>query len=283
MNITFSKMHGLGNDFVVIDGVNQCIDLDEAQRRLIADRHLGVGCNQILLLEQSNDPQHDFVYRIFNADGGEVEQCGNGARCVMRFALDNNLTNKESISLATSTGNLTCKSLANGDVCVDMGAPNFSDASLPFDVSQTNDISDDFAKYQITFNDSNIEFATVSMGNPHAVVEVSDSQSAAVAEQGAYIGAHPAFPNGVNVGFMQRVNGSHIKLRVFERGAGETLACGTGACAAVAVGIRNNVLANKVTVDLRGGQLQIEWSGHDSDSLFMSGPAETVFNGKMTL
>lgn len=283
MDITFSKMHGLGNDFVVINGVNQAIDLDEAQRRLISDRHLGVGCDQILLLEQSNDPQHDFVYRIFNADGGEVEQCGNGARCVMRFALDNGLTNKNSISLVTSTGQLICKTLANGNICVDMGAPNFSDESLPFDASLTEHIDDHFAQHQVTLNDVTIPFSTVSMGNPHAVIHIDDSNTAAVAEHGAFVGAHSAFPKGVNVGFMQVINPSHIKLRVFERGAGETLACGTGACAAVALGVRQKLLKENVAVDLRGGQLQIEWSGHDGDSLFMSGPAETVFNGKMTL
>ncbi|NOX28213.1 MAG: diaminopimelate epimerase [Gammaproteobacteria bacterium] len=283
MNITFSKMHGLGNDFVVIDGVNQAIDLDKAQRRLIADRHLGIGCDQILLLERSTDGEHDFIYRIFNADGGEVEQCGNGARCVMRFALDNDLTNKDSISLVTATGNLICKTLANGHICVDMGAPNFSDKSLPFDASLTENISDNFANHQIALNETNIPFSTVSMGNPHAVIHVDDTDTAAVAEHGALIGTHSAFANGVNVGFMQVINPSHIKLRVFERGAGETLACGTGACAATALGIRNKLLQNSVAVDLRGGQLQIEWSGHDSDSLFMSGPAKTVFSGKIML
>jgi len=283
MEIVFSKMHGLGNDFVVIDGVNQTITLDEAQRRHIADRHLGVGCDQILLLESCADGKHDFVYRIFNADGGEVEQCGNGARCVTRFAHDSAMTDKNALALKTSTGSLSCELLANGNVRIDMGQPQFAAATLPFNPSLAETIDNEFASYQLTVNDINIAFSIASMGNPHAVTRVTNINNAAVIEQGMLLGAHAAFNKGVNVGFMQIMSKNHIKLRVFERGAGETLACGSGACAAVAVGRQRGLLEDKATVDLTGGQLQIEWSGNRNDSLYMSGPAETVFNGKITL
>ena len=283
MDIDFSKMHGLGNDFVVIDGVNQAVDLDEAQRRLIADRHLGIGCDQILLLQASTDDQHDFVYRIFNADGGEVEQCGNGARCITRFAIDHSLSNKSLIHFKTSTGSINCEALANGNVRVDMGAPKFSAQSLPFIPSLATESNSDTTDYQISVSDISIEFSIASMGNPHAAIPVENIQTAPVIEHGAFLGAHSAFPEGVNVGFMQIIDNNHIKLRVFERGAGETLACGTGACAAVAVGRRHGVLEESVRVDLPGGTLQIEWSGQDDAPLFMSGPAESVFNGKISL
>jgi len=283
MEIVFSKMHGLGNDFVVIDGVNQAISLDELQRRFIADRHLGVGCDQILLLESSADNTHDFVYRIFNADGSEVEQCGNGARCVARFAHDNALTNNPKLSLKTSTGSLVCELLSKGDIRVNMGPPKFTTESLPFDPLLAKTIDGDFAKHQISVSDISIDFSTVSMGNPHAVIRVASTDVAPVIEHGALLDAHAAFPNGVNVGFMQILTPTHIKLRVFERGAGETLACGTGACAAVALGRHNGLLESSVNVDLSGGQLRIEWSGNDHDSLFMSGPTETVFSGKIVL
>lgn len=284
MDIVFSKMHGLGNDFVVIDGVNQTIDLDEAQRRLIADRHLGIGCDQILLLESSDDTHYDFVYRIFNADGSEVEQCGNGARCITRFAIDNNLTTNKKLRFKTSKGSLSSELLPDGKVCVDMGIPLFDADALPFDITHADSVDgDNFADYQISVSDIKVMFSVASMGNPHAVTRVSNIDTAAVAEQGTLLGTHAAFPNGVNVGFMQVVGSGHIKLRVFERGAGETLACGTGACAAVALGRRHGLLAEKVTVELPGGRLDITWSGENSDSLFMTGPVTTVFNGKMTL
>ncbi|MBL4851790.1 MAG: diaminopimelate epimerase [Gammaproteobacteria bacterium] len=283
MEITFSKMHGLGNDFVVIDGVSQTIVLDEVQRRLIADRHLGIGCDQILLLESCTDDTHDFVYRIFNADGSEAQQCGNGARCVTSFAHDRGLTNKNTLKLKTSTGSLISKLSANGEVRVDMGKPLFTAESLPFDSSFAEHINDNFYRHQITVSDTTIHFSIVSMGNPHAVIHVDNTDKAPVSEHGTLLGAHAAFPNGVNVGFMQIIAPDHIKLRVFERGAGETLACGTGACAAVATARRCDLVEDKVAVSLPGGKLQIEWSGNEGDPLFMSGPAKTVFNGKITL
>ncbi len=283
MEIIFSKMHGLGNDFVVIDGVTHTVLLNEAQRRLIADRHLGVGCDQILLLENNVDDSHDFVYRIFNADGGEAEQCGNGARCVTRFAHDKGLTSKNPLILKTSTGSLVCETMANNDIRVNMGQPRFAATSLPFDQSLAEEIDDEFSHYQITVSDIPVDFSIVSIGNPHAVIHVNDIDSALVVEHGKLLGSHAAFANGVNVGFMQIVAPDHIKLRVFERGAGETLACGSGACAAMAVARRSGLLESRVMVDLAGGQLLIEWSGSDSQPLFMSGPAETVFNGKMSL
>ncbi len=283
MEIIFSKMHGLGNDFVVIDGVSQTIVLNEAQRRLIADRHLGIGCDQILLLENCTDNTHDFVYRIFNADGSEAEQCGNGARCITRFAHDNTLTNKNTLTLKTSTDSLACTLMDNGNVRINMGQPRFSAEALSFEESFAENIDDNFFSHQITVSDITIDFSIVSMGNPHAVIRVDNIDNAPVSEHGTLLGAHAAFPNGVNVGFMQIITPDHIKLRVFERGAGETLACGTGACAAVATARRCGLVEDNVVVSLPGGQLQIEWSGNEADPLFMSGPAKTVFNGKIAL
>ncbi len=284
MEIHFHKMQGLGNDFVVTDSVNQAIDLNEAQRRLIADRHRGIGCDQILLIEPSDDENHDFIYRIYNADGGEVEQCGNGARCITRYVIEKGLTTNTSLRFKTSTGSLFCEVLANGDIRVDMGVPRFSAASLPFDPQQaTANLDQSDISYQINDGKQSIDFAIASMGNPHAVIQTGNVANAPVHQQGALLGQHAAFPKGVNVGFMQLMAGDHIKLRVFERGAGETQACGTGACAAVAVGRRLGLLNDSVNVELPGGTLHIAWSGSDEASLTMSGPAEFVFNGKINL
>lgn len=283
MSLGFSKMHGLGNDFVVIDGVRQRIALDEAQRRLIADRHRGVGCDQILLLEPSDDDRHDFIYRIFNADGGEVGQCGNGARCVSRFAYDKGLTTKTGLRLKTRNGSLRTELLADGSVRVDMGIPDFRPQALPFNAALAEPSrGEPLADYRLSAANETLAFAIASMGNPHAVILVADVDQAAVARQGAELGAHPAFPEGVNVGFMAIVSPTQIKLRVFERGSGETLACGSGACAAVATGRRHGLLDANVAVDLRGGRLLIEWPG-EGQALWMSGPATQVFDGKMAL
>lgn len=276
MRIKFSKMHGLGNDFVVLDGVRQSLALTSAQLRFLGDRHFGVGCDQILLVEKSDRPDVDFRYRIFNADGGEVEQCGNGARCFVRFVHEQGLTDKREIRVETMKGVIAPRLEHDGSVTVDMGAPAFSPAKIPFvsdspDLVQTLDV--DGAMVAIT---------AVSMGNPHAVQLVDDVDRAPVAVQGPQIESHPRFPQRVNAGFMQVVDRHSIRLRVFERGAGETLACGTGACAAVVAGIARGLLDSPVHVTTRGGELTIAWGGLGQHVL-MTGPAVTVFHGEIEL
>ncbi|GHT90958.1 diaminopimelate epimerase [Betaproteobacteria bacterium] len=276
MKLKFSKMHGLGNDFVVIDGVRQKVGLTPEQVRFLADRHFGVGCDQLLLVEASEQPDVDFRYRIFNADGGEVEQCGNGARCFARFVHEVGLAYKREIRVATQKGIITPRLENDGQVTVDMGAPRFSPAEIPF-VSDVEQIT-----YPLEVADSSLEISVVSMGNPHAVQVVADVDAAPVAEQGPLIRAHPRFPERVNAGFMQVLDRGHIRLRVFERGAGETLACGTGACAAVVAGIRRGLLDSPVAVATRGGALTIAWDGAGHPVL-MTGPAVTVFTGEIEL
>ncbi|MDR0578889.1 MAG: diaminopimelate epimerase [Candidatus Accumulibacter sp.] len=274
MKIRFSKMHGLGNDFVVIDGVRQSVALTPAQIRFIADRHLGVGCDQLLLVERATRPDADFRYRIFNADGGEVEQCGNGARCFVRFAHEQGLTGKREIRVETLAGVIGPRLEADGQVTVDMGAPVLEPARIPFtspsaEIVQSLEVGGRCA--QIT---------AVSMGNPHAVQVVPDVDAAPVAEEGPLIEAHPRFPRRVNAGFMQVVGRQRIRLRVFERGAGETLACGTGACAAAVAGILRGLLDSPVRVETRGGELSIAWRGLGTP-VSMTGPAVTVFTGEI--
>ncbi len=276
MLINFTKMHGLGNDFVVIDATSQPVALTPAQIRQIADRHFGVGCDQVLLVETAHDPSVDFRYRIYNADGGEVEQCGNGARCFARFVLDHHLTSKHEIAVETAGGIIHPRIESDGQVTVNMGVPRFVPADIPFVADLPSDT------YTLEVAGQRLTIGAVSMGNPHAVLLVDNIDTAPVAELGPLIEKHERFPNRVNAGFMQIISRNHIRLRVYERGAGETLACGTGACAAVAVGRKLGILDQKVKVDLPGGTLLIRWEG-EGTPLWMTGPATYVFEGKMEL
>ena len=276
MQLNFTKMHGLGNDFVVFDAITQPVLLSSAQVRHIADRHFGIGCDQLLLVETAQQPGVDFRYRIFNADGGEVQQCGNGARCFARFVRDKGLCDKEHIVVETASGVITLNIEADGQVRVDMGVPDFEPAALPFAVAQRA------AQYEITLEGERLSAGAVSMGNPHLVMQVADTDSAPVERLGPLLEAHSLFPERVNVGFMQLLDRSHIRLRVYERGSGETLACGTGACAAVALGRSWGLLDDEVTVTLRGGDLTIRWAG-EGEPLWMIGPAVTVFEGTIEL
>ncbi|MDR4514300.1 diaminopimelate epimerase [Nitrosomonas sp.] len=275
MNIKFTKMHGLGNDFVVIDCISQNISLNQEQIRFIADRHFGIGCDQILLVEKATGDA-DFFYRIYNADGGEVEQCGNGARCFVRFVHDHGLTQKNPVIVTTLSGEITPVLQKNGDVTVNMGTPRFEPEQIPF-------IADKQAvTYLLDVEGKTVKISVLSMGNPHAVRIVENIETAPVNSEGAFIETHPRFPKRVNVGYMQIQSRQHIRLRVFERGAGETLACGTGACAAVVAGIRQNLLDTPVTVSTRGGDLSIYWEGNNTP-VMMTGPAVTVFEGEINL
>lgn len=276
MEIEFTKMQGLGNDFVVIDAISQEVDLTDEDVRLIADRHFGIGCDQLLLVEASENERVDFVYRIFNADGGEVEQCGNGARCFAVFVREKGLTDKDSIRVETASGVIELNIQANGQVTVNMGVPEFAPWKIPFNADTRRD------EYSLDVNGEVVQIGAVSMGNPHAVTVVKNVDTAKVDEMGAAIENHPLFPNRVNAGFMQVVDDAHIRLRVYERGAGETLACGTGACAAMVVGYVQGYLADQVEVELPGGKLQISWQG-EASPVMMTGPATTVFEGKITL
>jgi diaminopimelate epimerase len=276
MTLKFTKMHGAGNDFVVLDGVRQSIALSPEQIRFIADRHFGIGCDQILLVEKSPRDEADFRYRIFNADGGEVEQCGNGARCFVRFVHDKKLTSKREIVVETKSGLISPRLEEDGRVTVNMGAPIFDPAQIPF-VSDSQDVIQ-----PLLVENETVLITAVSMGNPHAVQVVDDVEKAPVATQGPFIEIHPRFPKRVNAGFMQIVDREHIKLRVFERGAGETLSCGTGACAAVVAGIKRKLLDNAVHVATRGGNLSITWAGERSP-VMMTGPAISVFDGEINL
>ena len=274
--LKFTKMHGAGNDFVVIDGVRQEIYLTPEQLRILADRHFGVGCDQILLVERSQNEEADFRYRIFNADGGEVEQCGNGARCFVRYVHDHKLTGKREIVVETKSGLISPRLEDDGRVTVNMGAPIFEAARIPFD-------SDSDAVIQtLDVNGQTLQITAVSMGNPHVVHIVEDVEKADVATLGPLIENHPRFPKRVNAGFMQIDDREHIKLRVYERGSGETMSCGTGACAAVVSGIRRGLLDHTVHVATHGGVLSISWAGEDKP-VVMTGPAISVFEGEINL
>ena len=280
MHFEFTKMHGLGNDFVVIDAINQDIALSGDQVRFIANRHFGVGFDQLLLVERPQLEGAEFRYRIFNADGGEVQQCGNGARCFARFVHDNGMTTSRNIPVETAAGMIHLQLEDDGQVTVDMGVPSFAPESLPFEPDDLD--KDDTEYHRLMVNGQKYAIGAVSMGNPHAVLLVDSVDEAPVSTLGAAIESHERFPERVNVGFMEIMDRSRIRLRVFERGVGETLACGTGACAAVAVGIHNSLLDHAVQVELNGGNLTIRWEG-DGKALFMTGPAQTVYKGKMTL
>ena len=281
MQIKFTKMHGLGNDFVVIDGINQSVSLTEQQIRHIADRRFGVGCDQLLLVEAPQTAAAEFRYRIFNADGGEVEQCGNGARCFARFVVAQGLTQSKSIPVETAGGLIVLNLEENNDVTVNMGVPRFSPESLPF-IADPFVTSQEALQYPLQTSLGEINIGVVSMGNPHAVLEVADVKTAPVEVLGPEIERHQRFPQRVNVGFMQIVSSEAIQLRVYERGAAETLACGTGACAAVAVARRQGKLGDSVKVSLPGGELVIRWQG-ENEPLFMTGPATRVFEGNISL
>ena len=276
MRLRFTKMHGLGNDFVVIDAIRQAVALTARQVRFLADRHFGVGCDQLLVVERATRPDVDFRYRIFNADGGEVEQCGNGARCFVRFVHEQGLTDKREIRVETRSGIIAPRLEEDGLVTVDMGVPVLDPARVPF-------VSDSTAVVQpLEVGDAQVAITAVSMGNPHAVQVVADVDAAPVASQGPLIEVHPRFPARVNAGFMAVVDTHRIRLRVFERGAGETLACGTGACAAVVTGILRELVSSPVRVETRGGELEVAWAGPGRPVL-MTGPAVTVFEGEIEL
>lgn len=274
--IKFNKMHGLGNDFIVIDAINQTIALTPELVQQLADRHFGIGCDQLLVVERSTQANVDFRYRIFNANGSEVEQCGNGVRCFARFVRDQGLTDKNEIAVETNTGIVYPKLTADGEVTVNMGTPRFEPSALPLDAAQQQ------ARYPLQIDGQQFEVGAVSMGNPHAVLLVDDIDNAPVSTLGPQITAHPCFPKQVNAGFMQIIDRGHIKLRVHERGVGETLACGTGACGAVVVGIAWGLLDQEVKVELPGGQLNIKWNGSDHP-VMMTGPATQVFEGSITV
>jgi len=276
MILKFTKMHGTGNDFVMLNGVRQRVHLSPEQLRFLADRHIGVGCDQILLVEPAQHADADFCYRIFNADGSEVEQCGNGARCFVRFVHEQGLTAKREIAVETKSGLIHPRLEENGQVTVNMGAPIFAAAKIPF-----NSDSDEIIQ-PLQVGEDTVQMTVLSMGNPHAVQVVADIIHAPVTTQGALIERHPRFPNRVNAGFMQIIDRSHIRLRVYERGAGETLSCGTGACAAVVTGIRRGLLENQVHVATRGGALEIAWAGEGA-AVMMTGPAITVFSGEINI
>jgi len=276
MLLKFTKMHGAGNDFVVLDGILQDIELNPEQLRMLANRHFGVGCDQILLVENAKNEMADFCYRIFNADGIEVEQCGNGARCFMRFVHDQQLTAKLQIIVETRSGLIMPKIEQDGRVTVDMGTPIFDPERVPFK-DGLGTVSEPLEVDKEVF-----EISALSMGNPHAVQLVDDIKLVQVEKIGSLIERHTRFPNHVNAGFMQILDRTHIMLRVYERGAGETLSCGSGACAAVVTGIRRGLLDSPVSVATRGGTLTIAWDGGNS-SVQMTGPAITVYTGEINL
>ncbi len=276
MILKFTKMHGLGNDFVVLDLVSQPFNLRGHHVRKLANRHTGIGCDQLLVVEAPQNPDMDFRYRVYNADGREVEQCGNGARCLAKFVQDKKLTRKHIIQFETTTGNIALKVREGCQVEVNMGVPELSPAKIPFRDEAVA------SRYVLQINGEDYSIGAVSMGNPHAVLEVAAIESAPVETLGPLIEAHSDFPQRVNAGFMQILSRQEINLRVYERGVGETLACGTGACAAVVSGRISGLLDEAVTVNLTGGALQILWAGEDQP-VIMAGPATTVFEGTVRL
>ena len=275
MKLRFTKMHGLGNDFIVLDGVRQSIDLSAEQIRDLAHRQLGIGFDQLLLVETTQSAEADFRYRIFNADGDEVEQCGNGARCFARFVQDQGLTTKQTIVVQTNTGLIMLKTRDDGLISVDMGRPELTPNMIPFD-AETQALS-----YAIQIAEETYHIGAVSMGNPHAVLQVDSVAEAPVLTLGPLLERHPRFPNGANIGFMEVVHPGYIRLRVFERVVGETLACGSGACAAMVVGRLQGLLNSEAKVDLPGGSLQIHYD--ITTSVTMTGPSSQVYTGEIEL
>jgi diaminopimelate epimerase len=283
MKLKFTKMHGAGNDFIVVDAINQQVDLSVDQWRRLADRRFGIGADQILVVERPTDADVDFRYRIFNNDGGEVEQCGNGSRAFVRFVVDKGLTQARSIRVQTMSGIINPRLEDDGSVTVDMGAPRLVPADVPFDeTGLAGMVQGDDTLWPLPVGDDIVVVSVVSMGNPHAVQVVDDVDAAPVAETGPLIERHVRFPKRVNAGYLQVIDRHHIRLRVFERGAGETLACGTGACAAVVAGIRRGLLDSPVRVSARGGELSIAWAGPDQP-VYLSGPAVSVFEGEVEI
>lgn len=283
MKLKFTKMHGAGNDFIVIDAINQQVDLSIDQWRRLADRRFGIGADQILVVERPTDAGVDFRYRIFNNDGGEVEQCGNGSRAFVRFVVDKGLTQARSIRVQTMSGIINPRLEDDGSVTVDMGAPRLVPAEVPFDeTGLAGMIQGDDTLWPLPVGDETVFVSVVSMGNPHAVQVVDDVDAAPVEETGPLIERHVRFAKRVNAGYLQVMDRHHIRLRVFERGAGETLACGTGACAAVVAGIRRGLLDSPVRVSARGGELSIAWAG-PGQSVYLSGPAVSVFDGEVEI
>lgn len=287
MKLKFTKMHGAGNDFVVIDGINQHIAFTPDQWKLLGDRRFGVGADQILLVEKATLPGCDFRYRIFNADGGEVEQCGNGSRAFVKFVAEKGLTDQRSITVETRAGVIAPRLELDGSITVDMGAPVLDPARVPFDAEGLQgEVQAQDTVWPLLLElggaRETVQISAVSMGNPHAVQVVDDVETAPVELTGPLIEHHVRFPNRVNAGFMQVLDRQHVKLRVFERGVGETLACGTGACAAAVAGIRRGLLDSPVRVDARGGQLSISWAG-EGEPVLLTGPAVTVFEGEIEM
>jgi len=276
MHLKFTKMQGVGNDFVVLDAIGQKITLDAAKLQRLADRHFGIGCDQILVVEAPRSPDTDFYYRIFNADGGEVSQCGNGARCFVRYVRDKGLTGKREIRVETASGVIVPRMEPDGQVTVDMGAPEFEPSKIPF-------IADKQAlTYELEVAKESVEISALSMGNPHAVQLVDNVDTAPVPIQGPMIERHARFPERVNAGYMEILDRHHVRLRVYERGAGETLACGTGECAAAVAGIIRGRLDTPVRITTHGGDLSIAWAG-GAHPVMMTGPAETVFEGDIDI
>ena len=276
MKLRFTKMHGLGNDFVMVDGISQRVNITPERAKALADRHLGVGCDQVLVVEPPHKPDSDFCYRIFNHDGTEVENCGNGARCFALFVRQRRLTGKREIRVDTAAGQLVLQVHKDNRVTVNMGVPELNPTHIPF-VAPARQTT-----YALPLGDRTLSIGAVSMGNPHAVTVVEDVDAYPVASVGPEVERHVAFPKKVNAGFMQVLNANEVKLRVFERGVGETLACGTGACAAVVSGVLQKLLSNKVNVHLPGGTVTIEWLG-EGHPVFMTGPATTVYHGQITI
>ena len=272
--VAFTKMHGAGNDFVVLDATREPFALSDAQVRRLADRHFGVGCDQVLVVERATRPEADFRYRVFNADGGEVEQCGNGARCFVKFVRDRGLTGLSEIRVETRCGIIRPRLEDDGEVSVDMGAPVFEHAKVPFEARAAG------LTHALEVGGATLEVAVLSMGNPHAVQFVPDTDAAPVGEQGPLIERHPRFPRRVNAGYAQVADRRRLRLRVYERGVGETLACGTGACAAAVAGISLGLLDSPVRVEMRGGTLTVSWAGGDNP-VWMKGPAHTVFEAEI--
>lgn len=276
MRLAFTKMQGLGNDFIVIDAVRQAVTLEPERIRRLADRHFGIGCDQVLVVEPAQGPNADFRYRIFNADGSEVAQCGNGARCFARFVKEKGLSDHDRIRVETRAGALVLHLVAGDEVLVDMGIPRHAPDQIPLNAEVEAD------RYLLDLEGERVEFSAVSMGNPHAVLQVASTAKAPVESLGPILESHPLFPERVNVGFLEVVNRHQARLRVYERGSGETLACGSGACAAAVVGIEQGLLESPVDVELPGGHLTINWQGRGFP-VIMQGPAVTVFEGEIEL
>ena len=276
MNLSFSKMHGLGNDFVVIDAINQRISLDSEMVRHLADRHRGIGCDQVLIVEAARSSDSDFFYRIFNADGSEVAQCGNGARCFARYVRDKGLTDQDTIRVETISGFMTLQIESDDQITVNMGIPHLEPVDIPLRRDNRAD------SYEINVDGQAIKFGAVSLGNPHAVIRVEDICAAPVATLGPILESHGDFPERANIGFVQISDPSHLILRVYERGSGETEACGSGACAAMIIARQHGWVDDSVTVKLRGGILRISWKG-EGEPVWMTGPATHVFDGEIKL